>query len=113
MPGSLLLNLYGSSEVAADATVFDTRELEAAPRCVPIGAPLSNMQAYLLDEGMRHVSVGIPGEIYLGGEGLARGYLNRPDLTAEKFIPNPFVHGARRAALSVRRPRSNPSERRD
>ena len=91
MPGSLLLNLYGSSEVAADATVFDTRELEAAPRCVPIGAPLSNMQAYLLDEGMRHVPVGIPGEIYLGGEGLARGYLNRPDLTAEKFIPNPFA----------------------
>lgn len=91
MPDSLLLNLYGSSEVAADATVFDARELEAAPRCVPIGVPISNMQAYLLDDEMRHVPLGSPGEIYVGGEGLARGYLNRPDLTAEKFIPNPFA----------------------
>ncbi len=91
MPDSLLLNLYGSSEVAADATVFDTRELEVSPRCVPIGVPISNMQAYLLDDGMRHVPTGMPGEIYVGGEGLARGYLNRPDLTAEKFIPNPFA----------------------
>ena len=91
MPGSLLLNLYGSSEVAADATVFDVRGLEAAPRCVPIGVPISNMKAYVLDDGMRQVPNGIPGEIYVGGEGLARGYLNRPDLTAEKFIPNPFA----------------------
>lgn len=91
MPGSLLLNLYGSSEVAADATVFDARRLETAPGCVPIGVPISNMQAYVLDDGMREVATGIPGEIYVGGEGLARGYLNRPDLTAEKFIPNPFT----------------------
>ena len=91
MPDSLLLNLYGSSEVAADVTVFDTRDLEAAPRCVPIGVPISNMEAYLLDDEMLEVPAGNPGEIYVGGEGLARGYWNRPDLTAEKFIPNPFA----------------------
>lgn len=91
MPDRLLLNLYGSTEMAADATFFDTNGLESAPRCIPIGIPISNMQAYLLDAEMRQVPAGDPGEIYVGGEGLARGYLDRPDLTAERFVPNPFA----------------------
>ncbi|MEG4417922.1 amino acid adenylation domain-containing protein [Microcoleus sp. LAD1_D5] len=87
MPQRVLINLYGSSEVAADVTWYD------ATHCVekvPIGRPIANTQIYLLDRNFQPVPIGIPGEIYVGGDGLAQGYLNRPDLTSEKFISNPF-----------------------
>lgn len=87
MPQRVLINLYGSSEVAADVTWYD------ATHCVekvPIGRPIANTQIYLLDRNLQPVPIGIPGEIYVGGDGLAKGYLNRPDLTSEKFISNPF-----------------------
>ena len=87
MPQRVLINLYGSSEVAADVTWYD------ATHCVekvPIGRPIANTQIYLLDRNLQPVPIGIPGEIYVGGDGLARGYLNRPELTSEKFISNPF-----------------------
>ncbi|WP_333059748.1 MULTISPECIES: amino acid adenylation domain-containing protein [unclassified Microcoleus] len=87
MPQRVLINLYGSSEVAADVTWYD------ATHCVekvPIGRPMANTQIYLLDRNLQPVPIGIPGEIYVGGDGLAQGYLNRPDLTSEKFISNPF-----------------------
>ena len=83
----VLINLYGSSEVAADVTWYD------ATHCVekvPIGRPIANTQIYLLDRNLPPVPIGIPGEIYVGGDGLAQGYLNRPDLTSEKFISNQF-----------------------
>ncbi|HEY9649328.1 MAG TPA: amino acid adenylation domain-containing protein, partial [Coleofasciculaceae cyanobacterium] len=89
MPQSILINLYGSSEVAADVTWYDTTNRQF-PQCVPIGRPISNMQVYVLDNDLQPVPIGVPGELYISGEGLARGYLNRPELTAEKFIPNPF-----------------------
>jgi amino acid adenylation domain-containing protein len=57
----------------------------------PIGRPFANMQNYVLDRHMRAAPVGVPGELYLGGVGVSRGYLGRPDLTAERFVPNPFV----------------------
>ena len=92
LPQAILLNLYGSSEVAADATWFDT-SLGMVTDFVPIGRPIANMAAYILDETLQPVPVGTPGELYLGGVGLAGGYLHRPELTAEKFIANPFGSG--------------------
>jgi amino acid adenylation domain-containing protein len=89
MPQSILLNLYGSSEVSADSTWYDTRESTALPS-VPIGRPIANTRIYLLDRTLQPVPIGVPGELYIGGAGLARGYLNGPALTAERFVPNPF-----------------------
>ena len=58
---------------------------------IPIGKPLPNLQTYILDENLQPVPIGITGELYIGGAGFARGYLNNSELTAEKFIPNPFL----------------------
>jgi amino acid adenylation domain-containing protein len=90
MPKSTLLNLYGSSEVSADVTYYDTRPVQADWPSVPIGRPIANTQIYILDRHRLPVPIGVPGEIYVGGAGLARGYLNRPELEEEKFVPNPF-----------------------
>ncbi len=85
--GSSVWNLYGPTET----TVWSTAaKVEAVPEAVSIGRPIANTQLYLLDAALQPVSVGLPGDVYLGGDGLARGYLNRPALTAERFIPNPF-----------------------
>ncbi|OKH20883.1 hypothetical protein NIES593_17295 [Hydrococcus rivularis NIES-593] len=94
MPQSTLLNLYGSSEVSADVTCCDLSEQNS---CVSIGRAIANTQVYLLDENLQPVPIGVRGQLYIGGENLARGYLYRSDLTAERFIPNPFsdVPGAR------------------
>lgn len=82
-----LLNLYGSSEVSADATWMEMRNNSNKGL---IGKPIANVQAYVLDEELEPVSVGVQGGLYVGGVGLARGYWNRADLTAERFVPNPF-----------------------
>ena len=89
MPQSTLINLYGSSEVSADATCWQVN-LNSTDSAVSIGRPIANTQAYVLDSHLRVAPVGVVGELFIGGEGLARGYHNRPELTAEKFIPNPF-----------------------
>ncbi|MGH9933381.1 MAG: amino acid adenylation domain-containing protein, partial [Pyrinomonadaceae bacterium] len=88
-----LMHCYGPTE----ATIYATNiEIPARidgtvfERKVPIGRPVDRRKVYILDTRLNPVSVGVPGELYIGGEGLARGYLNRPDLTAEKFIPDPF-----------------------
>jgi amino acid adenylation domain-containing protein len=90
IPGGALLNLYGSSEVAADATWFDTSRSENL-EFVPIGRPIDAIRVYILDTHLQPVAPGETGEIYVGGVGLARGYINRPDLTAERFLPDPFA----------------------
>jgi amino acid adenylation domain-containing protein len=89
MPSAVLYNLYGTSEFW-DATWFDPTREKFTNDQAPIGRPIFNVQAYVLDERMQPVPVGVPGELYIGGVGLARGYHNLPELTAEKFIPSPF-----------------------
>jgi amino acid adenylation domain-containing protein/non-ribosomal peptide synthase protein (TIGR01720 family) len=83
------LNAYGPTETTVCATMalLDYRD----PFPAHIGRPIANAQAYILDAHFQPAPVGVSGELYIGGDGLARGYLNRPDLTAEKFIPNPFA----------------------
>ena len=91
VPGALLLNLYGSSEVSADVTYFDTSQQSTTSfKKDIIGRPIANTQLYILDTMAQPVPVGVPGELYVGGANLAQGYLNAPLLTALKFVPNPF-----------------------
>ena len=94
MPESILLNLYGSSEVSADCTWYDTSGDMLRP-FVPIGRPIANTQIYLLDSNLQPVPIGVSAELHVGGAGLAKGYFNRPKLTREQFIANPFVPGER------------------
>jgi amino acid adenylation domain-containing protein len=89
-PEATMLNIYGSSEVAADATWHEVSEQDIGSS-VPVGQPISNTQIYLVDKYSRPVPIGIPGEIYIGGDGLARGYLKRPELTAQRFVSNWLV----------------------
>ena len=89
LPGRTLLNLYGSSEIAGDATAFVCPAYSPLDT-IPIGRPIDNTCAYILDQYLEPVPVGVAGELCIGGANLARGYLGRPDLTAEKFIPDPF-----------------------
>ena len=89
-----LWNLYGPTETTiwSSSQYYD---LKLPVSNIRIGTPISNTQLYILDERLNPVPVGVSGELYIGGVGLARGYLNRPDLTAEKFIPNPFINEAK------------------
>jgi acyl carrier protein len=77
--------------VAADVTWHEVGEADCSAPSVSIGKPISNMQVYILDEQMNPVPIGVRGQIYVGGEGLARGYWRRPELTAERFVANPFT----------------------
>ena len=84
-----LWNMYGPTET----TIWSAVARVAAGADVMIGRAIANTQLYLLDRWLNPAPIGVPGELYIGGAGLARGYLNRPDLTAERFIPNPFAGG--------------------
>lgn len=84
-----LHNLYGPTEAAIDVTFWQC-QIQENRQLVPIGRPIANTQIYILDKHLQVVPIGVPGELYIGGDGLARGYLNRPELTSEKFIANPF-----------------------
>ena len=87
LPDSTLINLYGSSEVAADVTCFVVKSVEENSS-IPIGRPIANTAAYVLDADLRPVPLGVYGELCISGPGLARGYLDQPQITAENFLPD-------------------------
>ena len=91
-PGRNFFNAYGPTEATVCATIAKCTDGTVSP---PIGRPIENAKVYLLDRNLQPVPVGIPGELHVGGVGVVRGYLNRPELTAQRFIANPFDPGTR------------------
>src|SRR5919199_263585 len=96
-PPQRLLHVYGPTESTTFTSWHWVQNVPEGATTIPIGRPIANTQIYLLDNQLQPVPIGVPGELYIGGDGLARGYLNRPELNTEKFIPNPFskASGAR------------------
>ncbi len=92
-PGVRLINAYGPTETTVTACAFDVPGdwFARSSRPVPVGRPLPNRLAYVVDRHGRPTPAGVPGELWLGGNGVAREYLNRDELTAEKFVENPFI----------------------
>lgn len=88
-PG-VLVNGYGPAEGCVITTYYEIAEIPEDATTIPIGRPVSNARVYLLDRLMRPVPIGVQGEIYIGGEGVANGYLNRAELTAQRFVSDPF-----------------------
>ncbi|NJR56668.1 MAG: amino acid adenylation domain-containing protein [Acaryochloris sp. CRU_2_0] len=94
LPDTQLINGYGPTESTTFTCCYRIpRGLPEELSSIPIGRPISNTQVYILDTQLQPVPIGMAGELHIGGAGLARGYLNRPELTAEKFIANPFGEG--------------------
>ena len=92
-PPERLLNGYGPTENTTFTCCYRVQELNEGAVSVPIGRPIANTQVYILDRHRNPVPSGVAGELYAGGDGLARGYWNRPELTAERFVSNPFIPG--------------------
>jgi hypothetical protein len=88
-PQTRIVNEYGPTETVVGCCVYDVNGEEPGAR-VPIGRPIANTQLHVLDAHLQPVPIGVVGQLYVGGFGLARGYLNAPDLTADRFIPDPF-----------------------
>jgi len=95
LPDCQLMNGYGPTENTVFTCCYPIPTKTALGQSIPIGRPIANTQVYILDAQRQPVPIGVTGELYAGGDGLARGYFNRPDLTAERFISNPFVAGDR------------------
>ena len=85
-----LVNGYGPTEGTTFTTSYEVEKVAQGLRTLPIGRPLANTEAWVLDRHRNVVPVGVTGELYIGGDGLARDYLSRPELTAEKFVPHPY-----------------------
>ncbi len=82
-----VINMYGPTETTIWSTTHPVRGTAAS---IPIGRPIANTEIYIVDRCLQPVPIGVPGELLIGGAGVVRGYLNRPELTAERFVPNPF-----------------------
>ncbi|WP_339373115.1 amino acid adenylation domain-containing protein, partial [Paenibacillus elgii] len=93
-PGKIK-HVYGPTESTVFATCYNVNEVREDAVTIPIGSPISNTAIYILNEENMPQPIGVAGELCVAGDGLARGYLNRPELTAEKFVNNPFVPGER------------------
>jgi surfactin family lipopeptide synthetase A len=89
-PDTELINEYGPTETVVGCCVYRVPRDTALQGTILIGRPIHNTRLYILDVARQPVPIGVAGELYIGGDGVARGYLNRPELTAEKFIPDPF-----------------------
>jgi amino acid adenylation domain-containing protein len=89
-PETEIVNEYGPTETVVGCCVHRVSAEDAGAGSIPIGRPIARTRLYLLDARMQPVPVGVPGELYIGGEGVARGYLGRPALTASRFVPDPF-----------------------
>ena len=94
LPQAVLYNEYGPTEATVWASVYRTIPSESEPR-VPIGKPIVNTSFHIFDEQKQPVPIGVAGELYIGGAGVAAGYLNQPDMTAERFVDDPFSPGKR------------------
>jgi amino acid adenylation domain-containing protein len=95
-PACRLINGYGPTENTTFSTTYAIASVGPADTAVPIGSPIANSTAYVLDEHREPAPIGVPGELYVGGDGVARGYVNLHDLTAERFLPDPFADAAER-----------------
>ncbi|HTQ79003.1 MAG TPA: amino acid adenylation domain-containing protein, partial [Thermoanaerobaculia bacterium] len=95
LPGLTLIDGYGPTEGTTFSCCQRLTLPEEVGERIAIGRPIANTRAHVLDPAMRLAPIRVPGELYLGGDGLARGYLGRPDLTAERFLPDPFTPGGR------------------
>jgi arthrofactin-type cyclic lipopeptide synthetase C len=93
-PALRLVHCYGPTETTTYATTYEVHAITADAGSVPVGRPISNTQVYVLDPQLQVLPLGVTGEICIGGDGVAIGYLNRPELTAEKFVQDPFNPGA-------------------
>ncbi|PSB49537.1 non-ribosomal peptide synthetase [Cyanosarcina cf. burmensis CCALA 770] len=91
LPTVRLIDLYGSSEVSANVTYYDTHQLPDSASRVPIGRPIDNTQVYVLDRQLQPVPIGVLGELYVSGDSLAKGYWQRVEQTQERFIDHPFI----------------------
>ncbi len=89
------VNTYGPTETSVIVTSYEPKESEDLPAVLPIGRPIANTKIYILSKALQPMPIGIAGDLYVSGPGLARGYLNRPEITAEKFVDDPFEPGAR------------------
>ena len=89
-PNTKIINEYGPTETVVGCCVYQTTAGVQTSGALPIGCPIANTCIYLLDPQLGPVPAGVPGELFIGGEGVARGYLKRPELTAERFVPDPF-----------------------
>ncbi|WP_394828309.1 amino acid adenylation domain-containing protein [Pendulispora albinea] len=91
LPSTRLYNLYGPTEAAVDVTAWDCTAHSSSSAIIPIGRPISNARIYILNSRREPCPAGVTGELYIGGVPVARGYLGKPELTAERFLIDPFV----------------------